>query len=166
MAAEPPPAPAPAATQPAPPTASTAPPVSAPGGDAARAVALWSSDVMPGLKSLPRAIYAATKLVGERDGSVVIATPNEAHRAKCLQHKADLDAAIVKAVGVSVPVVLVVDGAAANDDNVVPITKHAPPPPADEDVDLDDLVDAPPESVQSPTDRLLQAFPGSQMFEE
>jgi DNA polymerase-3 subunit gamma/tau len=136
------------------------------GGDAARAVALWSSDVMPALKSLPRAIYAATKVVGERDGSVLIAAPNEAHRAKALQHKADLDAAIVKAVGVSVPVVLVVDGAAANDDNVVPITKHAPPPPADEDVDLDDLVDAPPESVQSPTDRLLQAFPGSQMFEE
>jgi DNA polymerase-3 subunit gamma/tau len=156
-------APAPAAPRPAPPTAA---PAAATGGDAARAVALWSSDVMPGLKSLPRAIYAATKLVGERDGSVVIATPNDAHRAKCLQHKADLDAAIVKAVGVSVPVVLVVDGAAANDDNVVSITKHAPPPPADEDVDLDDLVDAPPESVQSPTDRLLQAFPGSQMFEE
>jgi DNA polymerase-3 subunit gamma/tau len=127
---------------------------------------MWASDVMPALKSLPRAIYAATKVVGERDGSVVVATPNEAHRAKCLQHKADLDAAIVKAVGVSVPVVLVVDGAAANDDNVVPITRHVPPPPADEDVDLDDLVDAPPESVQSPTDRLLQAFPGSQMIEE
>jgi DNA polymerase-3 subunit gamma/tau len=61
--------------------------------------------------------------------------------------------------------VLVVDGAAANDDNVVPITKHAPPP-HDDDVDLDDLVDAPPESVQSPADRLLQAFPGSQMIEE
>ena len=162
-AAAPAPASAPAAPRPAPPTAA---PAAATGGDAARAVALWSSDVMPGLKSLPRAIYAATKLVGERDGSVVIATPNDAHRAKCLQHKADLDAAIVKAVGVSVPVVLVVDGAAANDDNVVSITKHAPPPPADEDVDLDDLVDAPPESVQSPTDRLLQAFPGSQMFEE
>jgi hypothetical protein len=121
--------------------------------------------VMTGLKSLPRAIYAATKLVGERDGSVVVATPNDAHRAKCLQHKGELDAAIVKAIGVSVPVVLVVDGAAANDDNVVPITKHAPPPD-DDDVDLDDLVDAPPESVQSPTDRLLQAFPGSQMIEE
>jgi DNA polymerase-3 subunit gamma/tau len=135
-------------------------------GDAARDAAVWSTEVMPGLKSLPRAIYAATKLIGERDGSVVIATPNDAHRAKCLQHKADLDAAIVKAIGVTVPVVLVVDGAAANDDNVVPITKHAPPPPDDDDVDLDGLVDAPPESVQSPTDRLLQAFPGSQMIEE
>jgi DNA polymerase-3 subunit gamma/tau len=142
-----------------------APTVPSGSGDAARAAAVWSTEVMPGLKSLPRAIYAATKLIGERDGSVVIATPNDAHRAKCLQHKADLDAAIVKAIGVTVPVVLVVDGAAANDDNVVPITKHAPPP-LDDDVDLDDLVDAPPESVQSPADRLLQAFPGSQMIEE
>jgi DNA polymerase-3 subunit gamma/tau len=164
---------APRAVAPAVSTAAPAAPPSAPvspalsgTGDAARAAAVWSTEVMPGLKSLPRAIYAATKLIGERDGSVVIATPNDAHRAKCLQHKADLDAAIVKAIGVTVPVVLVVDGAAANDDNVVPITKHAPPPPDDDDVDLDGLVDAPPESVQSPTDRLLQAFPGSQMIEE
>ena len=33
------------------------------------------------------------------------------------------------------------------------------PPPADEDVDLADLVDVPPEPSSSPVDRLLQAFP-------
>ena len=59
---------------------------------------MWATDVMPGLKSLPRAIYAATELVGERDGAVVVAAPNEAHRAKCQQHQVELDAAIV-AVG-------------------------------------------------------------------
>ena len=133
---------------------------------AARAVDLWSTEVMPGLKSLPRAIYAATRLLGERDGSIVVGAPNEAHRLKCQQHQADLDAAIRKAVGVAVPVVLVVDGAAAHDDNVVPLRQPGPPPPDDDDVDITDLVDAPPDSVQSPTDRLLQAFPGSQMVEE
>jgi hypothetical protein len=45
--------------------------------------------------------------------------------------------------------------------------RHRPhAPPADEDVDLDDLVDAPPESVVSPLDRLTQAFPGSQLVDE
>jgi hypothetical protein len=34
------------------------------------------------------------------------------------------------------------------------------------DIDLDDLVDAPPESVVSPIDRLAQAFPGSELLDE
>jgi DNA polymerase-3 subunit gamma/tau len=40
------------------------------------------------------------------------------------------------------------------------------PPPADDEIDLDDLVDAPPESVVSPIDRLAQAFPGSELIDE
>jgi DNA polymerase-3 subunit gamma/tau len=40
------------------------------------------------------------------------------------------------------------------------------PPPADEDIDLNDLVDAPPDSVVSPIDRLAQAFPGSELMDE
>jgi DNA polymerase-3 subunit gamma/tau len=38
--------------------------------------------------------------------------------------------------------------------------------PDDDDVDLEDLVDAPPESVKSPIDRLAEAFPGSELIEE
>ncbi len=36
----------------------------------------------------------------------------------------------------------------------------------DDNIDLDDLVDAPPESVLSPLDRLAQAFPGSKLIED
>ena len=36
----------------------------------------------------------------------------------------------------------------------------------DEDVDLDDLVDVPPESVKTPIDRLAEAFPGSELIDE
>ncbi len=36
----------------------------------------------------------------------------------------------------------------------------------DDDVDLDDLVDVPPESVKSPIDRLAEAFPGSELIDE
>jgi DNA polymerase-3 subunit gamma/tau len=42
----------------------------------------------------------------------------------------------------------------------------APVLPDDDEVDLDDLVDAPPESVKSPIDRLAEAFPGSELIEE
>jgi len=38
--------------------------------------------------------------------------------------------------------------------------------PDDDDVDLDGLIDAPPESVKSPIDRLAEAFPGSELIEE
>ena len=38
--------------------------------------------------------------------------------------------------------------------------------PDDDEVDLDDLTDAPPESVKSPIDRLAEAFPGSELIEE
>ncbi len=42
----------------------------------------------------------------------------------------------------------------------------APDLPDDEDIDLEDLVDAPPETVKTPIDRLAEAFPGSELIEE
>jgi DNA polymerase-3 subunit gamma/tau len=36
----------------------------------------------------------------------------------------------------------------------------------DDEIDLDDLVEAPPESVKTPIDRLAEAFPGSQLIDE
>ncbi|MEM1333041.1 MAG: hypothetical protein AAGG08_06230, partial [Actinomycetota bacterium] len=38
--------------------------------------------------------------------------------------------------------------------------------PADDDIDLDDLVDAPPEAVWTPMDRLADAFPGSELVDD
>jgi DNA polymerase-3 subunit gamma/tau len=150
---------------------SAAPAAAANGGGSAatRAVAVWATDIMPGLKSLPRAIYAATRLIGERDGAVVVGAPNEAHRDRCRQHQKELDIAIRAAIGESVSVTLVVDGESSHDDTSsdgveTPVQRTSPPP--DDEVDMSDLVDVPPESVLSPTDRLLQAFPGSQMVDE
>ena len=39
-------------------------------------------------------------------------------------------------------------------------------PEADEDVDLHELTDAPPESVKTPIDRLAEAFPGSELMND
>jgi DNA polymerase-3 subunit gamma/tau len=106
-------------------------------------------------------------VIGGRDGALVIAAPNEAQRSKCQQHQTEVEAAVAKVVGSPVKVVLVVDGSAIVDDNVVPFQRPAPAPVvADDDVDLTDLVDVPPEAVVTPADRLLQAFPGSQFVEE
>ena len=51
---------------------------------------------------------------------------------------------------------------APEDDDVPPVVEL----PHDDDVDLDDLVDAPPETVKTPIDRLAEAFPGSELIEE
>jgi hypothetical protein len=139
---------------------------------------------MPTMKSLARAIFAATKLLGAREGALAVAAPNDAHRAKCLQHLNEIEAAVAKAVGAPVKVVVVVDGAVAFDDfgsdDAAPAPTRATgatnttvtrlptpaPPPDDDDVDLDDLVDVPAEAVVSPLDRLTSAFPGSQLVDE
>ena len=179
-AAEPPtaPAPAPADEQRGRPSPSDAAAV-------ASAIARWP-EVLGKLKGLARPVLSAVKVVGERDGAVVLGAPNETHRQRAAAHVTEVEAAIATVVGGRVPVVLVVDKSAddpeglvagpppANrDQRVVPLRTTAPPevvapaaPPADEDVDLDDLTDVPPESVVTPVERLLQAFPGSQELDE
>ncbi|MEI6497140.1 MAG: DNA polymerase III subunit gamma/tau [Actinomycetota bacterium] len=181
------PAPAPAAPAPAPAAEPAAPSASAPAPSApAPAVAApaptgdiaarWASDVLPALGGLARAIYAATKPLGMRDGSFALAVSNAAQRSKCEQYRGDVDKAMVKALGAAVPLTFVVDSAADRDDD--PPTASAPaasstspkPAPAtptpDEEIDLTDLVDAPPEAAITPIDRLAQAFPGSELLDE
>ena len=47
-----------------------------------------------------------------------------------------------------------------------PASRTAPPRPEEEDIDLTDLVDAPPGVMKSPEDRLAEAFPGSVFVDE
>ena len=155
--------PAPAAPAPAP-----APvPASVPGRPAAtaeQAAARWSAEIVPALKPLVRAIYSVPKVAGVRDGELLIAAPNETHRAKCEQHRGDVEAAIVAVLGARVGVQFVVE--AAEDEPAAASTAAASAEAAEREIDLHDLVDAPPETVVTPIDRLAQAFPGSELLDE
>ena len=157
-------------------------------GAAERAVAMWAADIVPSLKPLVRAIFSVPKLLGVRDGALALGAPNEPHRAKCEQHRAEVEAAIAIVVGSRVAMSVITDSSgshAGQSATVVELHPGGPPskggssnggssnggssssgPPADEDIDLHDLVDAPPESVVSPIDRLAQAFPGSELMDE
>jgi DNA polymerase III subunit gamma/tau len=55
--------------------------------------------------------------------------------------------------------------AAAVDDEIV-TAADLPPVPDDDDVDMSELTDAPPESVRTPIDRLAEAFPGSELVSD
>jgi DNA polymerase-3 subunit gamma/tau len=144
--------------------ATPATPVAASAATAEQAAMRWSGEIVPALKPLVRAIYSVPKVAGVRDGTLLIAAPNEAHRAKCEQHRADVEAAIVAVLGGKVGVQFVVD--AAHDDAPAAAAAAAAADAADHEIDLHDLVDAPPDSVVSPIDRLAQAFPGSELLDE
>ncbi len=136
--------------------------------------------------------------------TLTLSVPNAAHRAKCEQHRAAVEAALQEFAGVAVRIELV-DGGGGTDggerdvaravpegstasatgtmstgttsESTVPQSEPEPTMtavapnvesslPDDDDVDLDDLTDAPPESVKSPIERLAEAFPGSELIEE
>jgi len=152
------------------------------GGIAARVSQAWQAGVLPTLKPMARALFSAGHIVGERDGVVEFGLPNETHRSRCEDFKADVEKAISAQIGAPVALRLIVDTAGGSHDDsnmaaVVPLrpsgsgTSSAsvavtPPPTADEDIDISDLVDAPPGSVKSPEDRLAEAFPGSVFLED
>ena len=179
------PAPAPAPT-PAPAAVAPSPaPAPASGSiDAAMVAAAWQQSILSTLKPMARALFSAGHIVGDSNGTLLIGLPNETHRSRCESHRADVEAAIAKHFGVGIKLTLVVDtsspseGAASggtstsrgnNTDPTDPVAVRPTAPqalPHDEDVDLNDLIDAPPESVISPIDQLSQAFPGSKLIDE
>jgi hypothetical protein len=163
----------------------------------------WELTVRPGLRGMPRAIYAPAAFVASSPTTLTLSVPNAAHRAKCEQHRAAVEAALQEFAGVAVRIELV-DGGGGTDGGERDVARAVPAPstgtmstgtmsiardstssqsepeptmtavapnvesslPDDDDVDLDDLTDAPPESVKSPIERLAEAFPGSELIEE
>lgn len=162
---------------------------------------VWELTVRPGLRGMPRAIYAPAAFVASTPTTLTLSVPNAAHRAKCEQHRAAVEAALQEFAGVAVRIELVDGGGGADggerdpapavregpsasttgtmSNRTMSIPSEAEPEPTtavepsvvsslpdDDDVDLDDLTDAPPESVKSPIERLAEAFPGSELIEE
>jgi DNA polymerase-3 subunit gamma/tau len=138
-----------------------------------------------------RALYSAGSFLGNTGDTWQFGVPNEAHGAKCNEHRPAVEAALSKAVGRPVNIEFVVSGrhhdehatpapvpapapapAAGGPQAAPPEAPSAAPEPAphvpqpDEEIDLSDLTDAPPESVKTPIDRLAEAFPGSELVSD
>ena len=145
----------------------------------AAAVARWSADIKPTLKGFARAMYSSTTVLGERNGALTIGVSNETQRAKCEEHRRDVEAAIATVIGGKVAVQLVVHSGNDDDDghdhgnthgtsNVVPLKRSSEPTAQEEEeaIDLNDLVDAPAETIVSQVERVALAFPGSTFVDE
>ena len=120
---------------------------------------------LAGLSGSARARFAtAARLVEVADGAAVVALPNEPHRQRCEEVRADLEAALSAAVGSAVPVRLVVDeggpggsSASPNSARPRPTTRRSTSTPSSTPRPL---------SVKRGADRLVEAFPGAELIED
>jgi DNA polymerase III subunit gamma/tau len=129
----------------------------------------WEQTVKGQVKPIIRALYSAGTFIGNNGEAWQFSVPNEAHGAKCQEHRAAVEAALAKVIGEPVKIEIVVGGR-AHDDEPAPVARITPPQPAHDpaadEIDLSELTDAPPESVRTPIDRLSEAFPGSEFVTE
>ena len=125
----------------------------------------WADEILVGLRPIAKALFAAGRFVGERDGRMALALPNDAHRKRCEEHRTDVERAIAAHFGAPVTLLLVTDDGspAAADQHGAP---SRPVPQAEEDVDLSALVDAPKDTTMSSVERVAAAFPGAQLLDE
>jgi DNA polymerase-3 subunit gamma/tau len=143
----------------------------------------WWEEVRPQLKGMARAVFTPATFVSAAGDELTLALPNDVHRDKCEQQRTAVEATLTERAGRSVAIRLVVGpggseeaatgepapaGGAADADPSSAETSnvHEKTPAADADIDLDDLVDAPPETVKTPIDRLADAFPGSELVDD
>ncbi|MGA1555736.1 MAG: DNA polymerase III subunit gamma/tau [Ilumatobacteraceae bacterium] len=123
--------------------------------------AAWDGTVKAQLKPIVRALFSVGQFVGQDpDGTWRFSVPNAAHADKCREHRAAVESALSTATGAAVGIEFVVAGGGDS----TPAPTAVPESTADEDIDLGELTDAPPESVKSPIDRLAEAFPGSELL--
>jgi DNA polymerase-3 subunit gamma/tau len=161
-------APSPAPAAPAAPSAPDPASGPSPGGADGDVGREWEHQVRPILKGIVRALYTPVDVLEGGASTITMAAPNATHRDKCAQHRTAVEEAWKQATGRSVTIELMIGGAPADDTGPQPAldaAASAPAPAADEDIDLDDLVDAAPGSVPSAIERLAEAFPGAELIE-
>jgi hypothetical protein len=107
-----------------------------------------------------RSKWRGGRFIESDGGTVHFAVPNEWHLRECENGRRDVEGALGAHFGVPIAVALVVD----NGEVATAAAPIASAVAADEVVDLDALVDAP--AAPSDVDRLMQAFPGSELREE
>jgi DNA polymerase-3 subunit gamma/tau len=180
---------APSPPTPAPPTPSRATPSRAPAVEAPPAAADApaadaSGDALPALdeltaawdgvlQSLPQKVkvrFAAGRFTAVSTTHALMALPNEMHRNRCEELRADVEQALAAHFGRPVPLKLVADGAGAAPDPGRGSSGGAAPPPAEPDagpeehIDLAELTDAP--AGGGILDQLTSAFPGAELVDD
>ena len=128
---------------------------------------VWADQVLPHLSARAKPVLAAGHWI-DTDGGVALAVPNEPHRARSEQHRAELEAALAAHFGRPVPVAFVLEPStpARPRGTGERGARAAPDPEPEEAIDPAELVDAGPEHDLAPFERVTQAFPGAELMDE
>lgn len=126
----------------------------------------WDDGLLAALPQRARARFSGGHWVSAGGGEAVFGLPNAPHAARCEEVRGEVESVIAARFGAPVSITLVVDGSAP--DPSAPRganARRAVPDPVDDEVDLDDLVDA--HGVHnSGIDRIAAAFPGAELVDE
>ncbi len=125
---------------------------------------VWEREVVPGLPARARALFGAGRLVEATEDAAAFALPNGPHMARCETVRRDVEAAMGRAAGRPVTLVLMVEGDDVPPLRSAPAGRSAGAAPDDEAVDPEDLVDAP--AGLDPVAQLQAAFPGARLVDD
>jgi hypothetical protein len=89
----------------------------------------WENNVKSQVKPLVRALYSAGTFLGNTGDTWQFGVPNEAHGAKCNEHRQVVEAALSQAVGGPVTIEFVVSGR-LHDEHAAPARAPATTPTA------------------------------------
>ncbi len=149
-ASVPPPAPSPPASAPAPGTF--------PSRDALTLA--WADHVLGAIPRRAAVRLQVGRFVSADESAAVFALPNAVHRDRCEEVRSVAEEALSAHFGRPVPLRLTVETSGP-----VPAGAGSAPPP-DDDIDVNDLRDAPPGELASPLDHVMKAFEGAKVVEE
>ena len=129
----------------------------------------WADAVLPKLRPIVKAKFAAGRFLTVEEGRAIYALPGAGLLEKAEGARADVEAALAAHFGTPIPLRLVVDpGGPPKDIPDEPMAAEPEPPAPEEEeaVDLSELTDAPAADVRTAADHLSAAFPGSEVVEE
>ncbi|HAS10956.1 MAG TPA: hypothetical protein DCS55_10645 [Acidimicrobiaceae bacterium] len=124
-------------------------------------------DVLGALRGRAKALYKMGRLVEGDERTARFAVPNEPSLKNCSEKLDEVLEALAARFGRPVPLDLVVDGDAATAPRPAPTgaTAAAADDEIDDDVDLDELTDAPDPDTGGIA-QLKDAFPGAELLED
>ena len=103
------PAAAPVEEEAAPPTTAPPPKASAQMPSRDELTIAWADNVLPHLKGMVKALFAAGRFVSADENGAVFALPTAPHRQKCEEKRKDVEAALAAHYGRPIPLTLVVE---------------------------------------------------------
>jgi DNA polymerase-3 subunit gamma/tau len=150
------------------PTAAGVPNAAGPRVDRDGLTQAWGDAILRNLPARAKALFSAGRFVGADENGAQFALPNAAHRDRCAELAAQVQAALTAHFGTPVSLVLVVDGAStgsAPDGSPPPRAPSSAPDDAaldeEDPADLAGISGDEADHVSAAEARLLEAFPGT-----